>query len=160
MYSSSESSALSPLVSGVKPVLVKLAAAFPVVFGTRDLFAHASQSTGIDIAGIALLLLLFCQLRLVSFLQELELIQVATGRILGVLESDDVGASELLVVNQVAPRFGLDVHAIDRIPSEDVGIRAMTNSDYMCVVGEDLVCDWVDQVAFSIAQSSTKGVRF
>lgn len=57
------------------------------------------------------------------------------------------------------PHLGLDVHALDRLPRKYVGVRAVANGHDMCVISEDFVCDWIDQIAFAVAESGAEGIR-
>lgn len=74
------------------------------------------------------------------------------------MQGDDVGARKGLVVEQVLPHLGLDVHALDGIPREDIGVAAVPDRDNVRVVGEDLVGDGVDEIAFTVAQAGAQRV--
>jgi endonuclease YncB( thermonuclease family) len=99
-------------------------------------------------------------LRLLAVLQELELVEIAARHILGILQGDDVGARKGLVVEQVLPHLGLDVHALDRVPRKDVGVAAVADGDDVRVVGENLVGDGVDEVALTVAEAGAERVGF
>jgi hypothetical protein len=145
--------------------LVDVAAGFPRLarlfhggLGLEHLVAHAAQRAGVDVTRLALLLLLLCKLRLPAVLQVLERVEVPARHVLGVLDGDDVGARKGLVVDEVLPHLGLDVHALDRVPGEDVGVAAVPDGDNVRVVGEDLVRDGVDEVALAVAHADAQRV--
>ena len=73
---------------------------------------------------------------------------------MGVLEGDYVFAAEFGVVDEVLPHFGLDVHALDRFPGEDICVVAVAHRNDMGVVGEDLEGDRVDQVTLSVCRDT------
>lgn len=126
--------------------------------GLEHLVAHAAQRAGIDVARLALLLLLARQLRLLAVLQVLELVEVAARHVLRILQRDDVGPRKRLVVHQVRPHLGLDVHALHRVPRKDVGVAAVPDRHNVRVVGKHLVRDGVDQVALAVAQAGAQRV--
>lgn len=136
----------------------RLARLFDGGFCLEHLVAHAAQRAGVDVACLALVLLLPRQLRLLAVLQVLELVEIAARHVLRVLQGDDVGARKGLVIEQVLPHLGLYVHALDRVPREDVCVAAVADGDDVRVVGEDLVGDGVDEVAFTVAEAGAERV--
>jgi hypothetical protein len=126
--------------------------------GLQHLVAHAAQRSGIDTPRLRLLLLGLCGQRLQAILEVLELLEVPARGVLRILQRDDVGARERLVVDEVLPHLGLDIHALDRLPRKHVRVRPMPHGHDVRVVREHLVRDGVDEITLAIAQPRAAAV--